>query len=508
MENIKKHFEQTEKKLHSEYKEKENRILDDFRQTKNEITELAVNGQFSPFAILDFENHSLDGVSETQNLPELLRIGKFNPCNVHKESEVPLFDVPMLLPFSEIGISFILSDNDKRDIHTLFELIAFRLMLSLPLNLSKFYFVDNNFGRDFALMNKIDKKIAGNSIITNQQEMNKLITDLEQIVVDAYKKHLTTFETLKDYNKTAGEMKEAYHFVFITNFPVGFTADTAEKLYNLINNGNAAKAGIYLFFSIDKNYKPPFGIDIRRFSNSTTCIYQNSEIDYEIERSIFSREFNNKFNITLDNSRPSNIEHIIDIINGKKVTNTIVSFAQQYETRLKDNNFWKGSTIDNVKIPIGYVNPRQIQYLDFGKKTNDYFGLIGGLPGTGKTVLLHNIVLWGAMEYSPFELNYYLIDCKNGTGFNAYRDLPHTKILSVSNDREFGASSMTTLIDEMYNRAKLFKEASAKYSKQIESIHTYRKETGEQMPRIITIIDEFQVLFEKKIKSLAQFVTG
>jgi hypothetical protein len=49
------------------------------------------------------------------------------------------------------------------------------------------------------------------------------------------------------------------------------------------------------------------------------------------------------------------------------------------------------------------------------------------------------------MEYSPFELNYYLIDCKNGTGFNAYKDLPHTKILSVSNDREFGASSMTTL---------------------------------------------------------------
>ena len=64
------------------------------------------------------------------------------------------------------------------------------------------------------------------------------------------------------------------------------------------------------------------------------------------------------------------------------------------------------------------------------------------------------------MEYSPFELSYYLIDCKNGTGFNAYKQLPHVKILSISNDREFGASSLDSLVQEMYRRADIFKEAS------------------------------------------------
>ena len=235
MENIKNYFERAKEKLIAEYQKNKNQILDDCTRTKSEITELAINAHFSPFAVMDFECHSLDGVAETQNLPELIRIGAFNPDSYNKENEISPLDVPMLLPFSQNGVSFILNDNDKNDVHTLFELIAFRLMLSLPLNLSKFYFVDNNFGRDFALMNKIDKKIVGNSVITNQQKMNKLILDLEQIVVEAYRKHLATFDTLKDYNKTAGEMKEPYHFVFITNFPAGFTTDSAEKLYNLIN---------------------------------------------------------------------------------------------------------------------------------------------------------------------------------------------------------------------------------------------------------------------------------
>jgi len=481
------------KKLQLEWQEKENQVLDDIERTKKEITDLATIGQFSKYVVLDFEKESFEGANENQNLPELVRIGKLNPVNF--DGKMP--EIPMLLPFSESAVSFDLNGNDA---HTLFETVALRLMLSLPLNLAKFYFVDNNLGSDFALMNKIDRENLKYSIIPNQQERNKLFLELEQLVSDFNKKHKAAFNSLKEYNKTAGEMQEPYHFVFITNFPAGFTADTAEKLLTFINNGNAAKAGVFLFFSIDRNEKPPFGVDIKRFAESTTHIFQKSKNECKIESNGFTGDFNNKFNVLLDKSLPANVEQIIDLINKKKTAKTVVSFDAKYQAMLKENNFWKGSTEDNLKIPIGYVNPKQIQYLDFGKDTNDYFGLIGGLPGTGKTILLHNIILWGAMEYSPFELNYYLIDCKNGTGFNAYKELPHTKILSVSNDREFGVSAMTALIDEMYGRTNIFKEASEKERRQIENIHTYRKETGGQMPRILVVIDEFQVLFEKEDK--------
>lgn len=269
MEKIKKHLEQAGQKLHLEWHEKKKMINDDNDRTKKEIMEVANIAGFSPFAIIDFENDSIDDAKETQNLPELLRIGKMSSSAIDGES----LDLPMLLPFTDKAVAFILDENNKFEVHTIFELIAIRFMLSLPQNLSKFYFVDNNLGRDFALMNKIDNKIVSYSIIANQQDRNKLFSDLENHVSDAFKKYLATFSSMKEYNTTANEMQEPYHFVFITNFPAGFTTETAEKLNTLINNGNAAKAGVYLFLSIAKNEKPPFGVEIDRFTESMTCIY-------------------------------------------------------------------------------------------------------------------------------------------------------------------------------------------------------------------------------------------
>jgi len=201
----------------------------------------------------------------------------------------------------------------------------------------------------------------------------------------------------------------------------------------------------------------------------------------------------------LDSSLPSNIEQIIDLINKKEVKKRKISFEEDYQEMLEKETYWKGETIDEIKIPIGKTLKDKV-FLDFSEKTNNYFGLIGGLPGMGKTVLLHNIILWGAMEYSPFELKYYLIDCKNGVGFIAYQDLPHTETLSLNNDRAYCASLLDKLILEMKRRAELFKEAGKKKGKVIEKIVDYRRITGEKMPRILAIVDEFQVLFEKNDK--------
>ena len=232
----------------------------------------------------------------------------------------------------------------------------------------------------------------------------------------------------------------------------------------------------------------------------SSVIYQNSPIDYEIRHNSFSDEWNGRFNITLDAQFPQNIEQVISLINNKKEDQNKLSFDPIYEQRLNDDNIWCGNSSEEIKIPIGFINPHTIQYLQFGKNTNDYFGLIGGLPGMGKTNLLHNIILWGAMEYSPFELRYYLIDCKNGTGFNAYKQLPHVKILSISNDLEFSASALDSLVQEMSERATAFKEASNTMQRPIDSIEAYRELTCKPMPRILAIVDEFQVLLEKDDK--------
>ncbi len=493
-------LEEAKKKSHSEMKNRLNDSLSNYGDIADSITMSFKTEGFSGFSVVDLEDETLANLQESNILPAYVRLGKMTPTNAEDDLKEQL-TVPFLFPFSQTNATvFTLSDDNAKNIHNLFSLIAFRLILSLPRGMFKVWFLDNNYGRDFNIISKLDSKIVGDCIIADHAKQINLIDTIEKTMVSTYQKVLISDDSLVDYNAKAGDMAHPYTFVFISNFPAGFTQESSERLINMINNANAAKAGIYFFISIDENIEPPRGVDVEGLKEVSTVIYKNTSQDYEIEHDAFSENWNECFNIILDKQFPQNLENVIDIINRKKEKINNLSFISNYQKRLSDGDIWKASSQDEIKIPIGFVNPHTIQNLQFGKYTNDYFGLIGGLPRMGKTNLLHNIVLWGAMEYSPFELRYYLIDCKNGTGFNAYKNLPHVKILSISNDREFGASALESLVSEMYRRAEVFKEASTRKNVLIENIQTYRRLTGEKMPRILTIVDEFQVLFENEDK--------
>lgn len=500
MESILNYLQQAQNESMKALQNRRNQSLDTYNKNAEAICQCYKKAGFSPYSVIDWSNEVLSSQNETAILPHFIRIGSLTPVNV-RENEKERMTVPFLFPFSQANATtFLLSKDDAKKIHNNFSLIAFRLMLSLPREMFNMWFVDNNYGRDFNIISKIDTKIVGDSIITSHSGLTNLIVSLENTMVSTYQKLLITEESLVEYNEKAGDMARPYTFVFISNFPAGFTQETSEKLINMINNGNANKAGIFFFISIDKNVQPPKGVDVERLKDVSSVIYQNSSIDYEIKHKAFSKEWNDNFNIVLEDHLPQNIDQIITLINGKKEKRNQLSFVPTYQQRLNNGKIWECDSSDEIRIPIGYVNPQTVQYLQFGKYTNDYFGLIGGLPRMGKTNLLHNIIMWGALEYSPFELSYYLIDCKNGTGFNAYKQLPHVKILSISNDREFGASSLDSLVQEMYRRADIFKEASNEKKVLIENLPTYRRLTGKKMPRILAIVDEFQVLFENEDK--------
>ena len=474
--------------------------LSQFREIAERINQSYQDNGVSAYSVIDLDSNYLSHQEESQKFPPFVRIGKLTPVNVNayvKEDS----SVPFLFPFAKANATtFILHNDDAKGIHTLFTLIAFRFMLSLPRGMFKMWFVDNNYGKDFNIISKLDQKIIGDSIITSHSNQIKLLDSLEKNIVSTYQKVLITEDSLVEYNEKAGSMAQPYTFVFISNFPSQFNQESSEKLISMIKNGNAAKAGVFFFISIDESIQPSRGVDVERLKEVSSVIYQNSPIDYEIQHSDFSKSWNEHFNIVLDSQLPENFEKIVELINGKKEKANTLSFVPYFKKRWESGDIWKANSTDEINIPIGFVNPQTEQRLQFGKYTNDYFGLIGGLPRMGKTNLLHNIILWGALEYSPFELNYYLIDCKNGTGFNAYRELPHIKILSISNDREFGASALDSLIKEMYSRAEVFKKASSERGVLIENIQSYRKVTGEKMPRILAIVDEFQVLFENEDK--------
>lgn len=153
----------------------------------------------------------------------------------------------------------------------------------------------------------------------------------------------------------------------------------------------------------------------------------------------------------------------------------------------KDEKFWTESSQFKVSVPVGWdINHKEVCF-EIGEVQNHT--LICDHSGSGKSNFLHVLIQNLAFYYAPNEVQLFLLDYKEGVEFNAYTDpiLEHARLVSVASSVGYGMSFLSWLCKEMQKRANLFKQFKVK------DLSDYRKH-GE-MPRLIVVIDEFQVLF-------------
>ncbi|MFP6139880.1 FtsK/SpoIIIE domain-containing protein [Helicobacter pylori] len=156
----------------------------------------------------------------------------------------------------------------------------------------------------------------------------------------------------------------------------------------------------------------------------------------------------------------------------------------------KDEKFWTESSQFKVSVPVGWdINHKEVRF-EIGEAQNHT--LICGRSGSGKSNFLHVLIQNLAFYYAPDEVQLFLLDYKEGVEFNAYTDpiLEHARLVGVASSVGFGVSFLSWLCGEMEKRSNLFKQFNVK------DLSDYRKH--EKMPRLIVVIDEFQVLFSDK----------
>lgn len=122
--------------------------------------------------------------------------------------------------------------------------------------------------------------------------------------------------------------------------------------------------------------------------------------------------------------------------------------------------------------------------------------LVGGAVGTGKSNLLLDIIFGLALRYSPEEFELHLLDFKQGLEFARFAPdaggqnwLPHVRTLSLESDRAFGVAVLRWLVGELEARAERFKATGH------SGIVGHRRATGERVPRLLLVVDEFHELF-------------
>ncbi|MBT8228446.1 MAG: cell division protein FtsK [Dactylosporangium sp.] len=155
---------------------------------------------------------------------------------------------------------------------------------------------------------------------------------------------------------------------------------------------------------------------------------------------------------------------------------------------------WMESSAERLATPIGRCG-RTPHVMRFDDATPHW--MVGGRSGSGKTNFLLDVLAGLTVRYGPDQLALYLLDFKEGVSFTEFtpthRDptwIPHAVAVGVESDREYGVAVLRALRAEMGRRAGEMKRAGVT---NLADLRLARPEV--RLPRILAVIDEFQVLF-------------
>ncbi|TDC48761.1 cell division protein FtsK [Micromonospora sp. KC207] len=149
-----------------------------------------------------------------------------------------------------------------------------------------------------------------------------------------------------------------------------------------------------------------------------------------------------------------------------------------------------GSSAAGLSTVVGRAG-RQPVTIAFDDATPHW--LVAGRTGAGKTVFLLDALYGLAARYAPDQLQLWLLDFKEGVSFTEFvpteRDpswLPHARVVGIESDREYGLAVLRELRRELNRRASVLKRHG------VTKLADLPRDAA--APRIVAVVDEFQVL--------------
>lgn len=143
----------------------------------------------------------------------------------------------------------------------------------------------------------------------------------------------------------------------------------------------------------------------------------------------------------------------------------------------------------SLSVPIGVKSNGDLFMFDVHQDKHGPLGIVAGMAGSGKTEMLQAWILSLALNFSPQDVSFILVDFK-GTGLILpFRKLPHLAGTISDIDKNI-SRNLVALENEMARRKKLFDACGVKDI--YEYIEKYRNgEVKERLPITVIVFDEF-----------------
>jgi hypothetical protein len=426
-------------------------------------------------------------------LPVMVSVGEISPLDARNAREHPFLKArgtPALIDLRNRSAVLHHGGNLNEAMAEVLQRYLLELVARLDPSVVQCTIIDQrDFGSAFAIAGSVLKNPR---VITDRHGVEQLFRELIEELTKRNQVRGHSFQYIYDYNRVHGDSSVPYHFVLIASYEEDLNTETQATLARMLANDNAARAGIH--FLILHQKRESIDAIKEKFPSLPTLVASRSGngpvrlqvVDPEglnTQEAAFARQL-----AVVPHSDKAGLDALVERVRRHMHTRRLESVSIALPTSDEWQTLaWKKNSADGLEVVIG-KSAGQLVNFRLGAPEIVHNALVGGAVGTGKTNLLHAIIVQCLAHYSPDELRLSLLDYKSGTEFNVYEKVPHLYALSLGSRTKFGTDLLLHFKQELERRAVLFKAAG------VASLAGYREKTGEVLPRHLVVIDEFQVL--------------
>lgn len=173
----------------------------------------------------------------------------------------------------------------------------------------------------------------------------------------------------------------------------------------------------------------------------------------------------------------------------------------------------KNSSVRSLAAPLGVDSRGDLFNLDLHQKAHGPHGLIAGTTGSGKSEFIMTMILSLAVNYSPHDISFLLIDYKGGGMAVAFDKLPHVAGIITNLDGAAVNRSLISIQSELKRRQALFLEEGRNLGTTIGDIYKYQKlykegRVSRPLQHLYIISDEFAELKSQQPDFMSELISA
>ena len=181
---------------------------------------------------------------------------------------------------------------------------------------------------------------------------------------------------------------------------------------------------------------------------------------------------------------------------------------------------WQNNNpIKSLKTEIGIDDLGKPIYLDLHEKAHGPHGLIAGMTGSGKSEFIITYILSMALNYSPNEVAFILIDYKGGGLVGAFENqklgirLPHLAGKITNLDKAEMKRTLVSINSELRRRQSVFNAVRDELGESTIDIYKYQRFFREgkiknPIPHLFLISDEFAELKSQQPEFMDELISA